>query len=232
MLSEVRSSPRGPHLDLSSLFPEGVFAFLTLRGFNGTDPEDLQGFLNEMGFSVRTVHRVEQVHSGIVVESAMSPCAADALVGSVREEAARVVTADCVPILLASADGSRYAAVHAGWKGTLARIVQGAVRAMDARPSGMTAYIGPAVGPCCYSVDEERHALFASEFPGWLSPSCTSLSLDLQSINARQLAQAGIPLTAIHTEARCTACEVGLCCSYRRDGERAGRMAALIGRSA
>lgn len=231
MLSEVLRSPRGPHLDLSPLFPEGIFAFMTLRGFQGTDPEDLREFLGEMGRPVRTVHRVEQVHSATVVESAMAPCAADALMGTARGEAARVVTADCVPILLASADGSRYAAVHAGWKGTLARIVQAAVRAMDAQPSGMTAYIGPAVGPCCYTVNEGRYALFASEFAGWLETSSPCLSLNLQELNARQLAQAGIPLTAIHTEARCTACEVDLCCSYRRDGDRAGRMAALIGRT-
>ena len=232
MLNEVLRSSRGPHLDLSPLFPEGVFAFLTLRGFNGTDPEDLQGFLGEMGLPVRAVHRVEQVHSATVADTSSAPCAADALVGTVRAEAVRVVTADCVPILLASQDGSRYAAVHAGWKGTLARIVQAAVRAMGADPSGMTAYIGPAVGPCCYAVDEARRALFESEFPGWLSPPGSIPSLNLQAINARQLAQAGVPLTAIHTEARCTACEVDLCCSYRRDGDRAGRMAALIGRMA
>jgi len=232
MLSEVRRSPPGPHLDLSPLFPEGVFAFLTLRGFKGTDPEDLRGFLGEMGLPVRTVHRVEQVHSAIVADTSSAPCAADALVGTARGEAVRVVTADCVPILLASADGSRYAAVHAGWKGTLARIAQSAVRAMGAHPSGLTAYIGPAVGPCCYAVDEARHALFDLEFPGWLETSGPNPSLNLQVINARQLAQEGIPSTAIHTEARCTACEVGLCCSYRRDGDRAGRMAALIGRTA
>lgn len=231
MLSEVLRSPRGPHLDLSPLFPEGIFAFMTLRGFQGTDPEDLREFLGEMGRPVRTVHRVEQVHSATVVDSALAPCAADALVGAARGEAVRVVTADCVPILLASADGSRYAAVHSGWKGTLARIVQAAVRSMGADPSGMTAYIGPAVGPCCYAVDEARHALFESEFPGWLSPSGHRPSLDLQEINARQLVQVGLPLTSIHMEARCTACEVDLCCSYRRDGDRAGRMAALIGRT-
>jgi hypothetical protein len=232
MLSEVRDSARGPYLDLSHLFPEGIFAFVTLRGFKGTDPEDLQGFLGEMGRPVRLVHRVEQVHSGTVVEASSAPCAADALVGAARGEAARVVTADCVPILVASADGSRYAAIHAGWKGTLARIVQSAVRAMDTAPSALTAYVGPAVGPCCYTVDEGRYGLFEAEFPGWLPPTGPSPSLNLQALNALQLAQAGVPLTAIHTEARCTVCEVGLCCSYRRDGDRAGRMAALIGRMA
>ena len=232
MFSEVKHSAQGSYLDLSHLFPQGIFAFLTLRGFTGTDPEDLRGFLGEMDHPVRLVHRVEQVHSGTVVDTSLAPCAADALVASASGEAVRVVTADCVPILLACADGTHYAAVHAGWKGTLARIVQPAVRAMGAPPSTLTAYIGPAVGPCCYAVDKGRHALFESEFPGWLAPAGESLSLDLQTLNARQLLEAGLPPSAIHTEARCTACEVGLCCSYRRDGDRAGRMAALIGRTA
>ena len=232
MLSEVARSARGPYLDLSHLFPEGIFAFLTLRGFTGTAPEDLRDFLGEVGRPISIVHRVEQVHSGIVVGAASAPCAADALVGSAPGEAVRVVTADCVPILLASADGTRYAAVHAGWKGTLLRIVQSAVTAMESQPSALTAYIGPAVGPCCYAVDSGRRALFESEFPGWLAPAEQGSSLDLQTLNTRQLHQAGLPPSAIHTEARCTACEVGLCCSYRRDGDRAGRMAALIGRTA
>lgn len=232
MLSEVRHSVRGPYLDLSHLFPSGIFAFMTLRGFQGTDPEDLREFLNDAGHPVRLVLGVEQVHSGTVVEASLASRAADALVGSAPGEAARVVTADCVPILLASADGSRYAAVHAGWKGTLARIVQSAVRAAGAEPSTLTAYIGPAVGACCYAVDRDRHGLFESEFPGWLAPAGQRPSLNLQTLNARQLLEAGLPSSAVYTEARCTACEVGLCCSYRRDGDRAGRMAALIGRMA
>lgn len=232
MLNEVRHSPRGPYLDVSHLFPEGIFAFLTLRGFAGTDPEEQRDFLDEAGHPVRRVHRVEQVHSGTVVDTSLAPCAADGLVGSAPGEAVRVVTADCVPILLASVEGLHYAAVHAGWKGTLARIVQAAVRAMDAAPTTLTAYIGPAVGPCCYAVDSERHGMFETEFPGWLAPAREGPSLDLQHLNALQLLEAGLLPSAIHTEARCTACEVGLCCSYRRDGDRAGRMAALIGRTA
>jgi polyphenol oxidase len=143
----------------------------------------------------------------------------------------RVVTADCVPILLAAADGSRYAAVHAGWKGTLARIVQAAVSAMECPPASLTAYIGPAVGPCCYGVDRERHELFAREFPGWLPPAGERTALDLQALNAKQLGEAGVSEASLHVEERCTSCDLGLCCSYRRDGERAGRMAALIGRT-
>ncbi len=143
------------------------------------------------------------------------------------------MTADCVPILLANGDGSRYAAVHAGWKGTLARIVEGAAaRVAGGDMRSLTAYVGPAIGPCCYTVDGERFAAFDREFPGWLPPVGSAPTLDLQSINARMLEAAGVPPHSIHVEERCTSCSLGLCCSYRRDGERAGRMASLVGRTA
>jgi len=233
MLSDVRQCPRGSYLDASALFPEGVFAHVTLKGFENVDPEALRSFLRERGQVVHAVHRVDQVHSGTVVSADQSPCPADALVGSAAGEAVRVVTADCVPILLANDSGSRYAAVHAGWKGTLARIVEGAAaRVAGGDMAALTAYVGPAIGPCCYAVDGERFAAFDREFPGWLPPAGSVPTLDLQSINAHMLEAAGVPRDAIHVEERCTACSLGLCCSYRRDGERAGRMASLIGRTA
>ena len=233
MLSDVLHGPQGSYLDLSTLFPEGVFAYVTLKGFENVAPETLREFLRGRGRDVLAVHRVDQVHSAMVVRADQSPCSADALVGSAAGEAVRVVTADCVPILLANADGSRYAAVHAGWKGTLARIVESAAAMVAGRDvSGITAYVGPAIGPCCYTVDGERLAAFDREFPGWLPQGGSAPTLDLQSINARMLERAGVPRDAIHVEERCTACSLGLCCSYRRDGERAGRMASLVGRTA
>lgn len=232
MLSEVRRSRQGPYLDLSGLFPDGVFAYVTLAGFAGVDPGTLASFLWERGQGECAVHRVEQVHSSRVVEAAQSPCEADALVASAPGQAVRVVTADCVPILLSTADGSRVAAVHAGWKGTLARIAQKAVLALgEAEAPGLLAYVGPAVGPCCYTVDAARHRLFSEAFPGWVPEAGESPSLDLQRLNALQLEEAGVSAGAVRVESRCTSCGLGLCCSYRRDGDAAGRMAALIGRT-
>jgi YfiH family protein len=235
VLSEVRRSPFGPFLDLSDLFPEGVFAYLTLAGFAGVDSGTLSAFLSERGRGECAVHRVEQVHSSRVAAEEESPCEADALVAARPGHAVRVVTADCVPILLASEDGTRVAAVHAGWKGTLARIVQKTVQAFGAGAApALRAYVGPSVGPCCYKVGQERRDLFREAFPGWLEEPEEPeepLRLDLQKINALQLLESGLPAEAVRVEARCTACSVGLCCSYRRDGDAAGRMAALIGRT-
>ena len=231
MLNEVHTSPQGPYLDLSRLFPPDVFAYVTLRGFDNVGPHGLARFLAIRGEAGVRVHRVDQVHSARVVGISETPCPADALVSFEAGEAASVVAADCVPVLLARRDGTAVAAVHAGWKGTLARIVEAAVQRL-AGPQGadLVAYLGPSIGPCCYTVDGDRHALFRQAFPRWVGEGGPKPALDLKAINVQLLRAAGVQAAAIFVEDRCTACSDGLCCSYRRDGERAGRMAALIGR--
>ncbi|MEW6757861.1 MAG: polyphenol oxidase family protein [Acidobacteriota bacterium] len=231
MRTAVARSASGPFLDLGPYFPRGVFAYLTLRGDHDVSPEGLSRFLEERGHGEVRVHRADQVHSDRVVRAEEAPCAADALLGDRPGEAVRVVIADCVPILLSTSDGSRVAAVHSGWKGTLARIVERAALALAPEPSCLTAYVGPAVGPCCYGVDEPRHRAFREAFPGWVGEGGAAPSLDLAGLNARMLASLGLRPDNVHVESRCTACEALLCCSYRRDGEGAGRMAAVIGRT-
>lgn len=231
MLSEVRRSSRGGFLDVSHLFPEPLFALVTLAPFGGTSPAELSAFLAEQGLGAIEVHRVDQVHSGRVVEWAEAPCEADALVCSQPGHAVRVVTADCVPILMATSDGARFAAVHAGWKGTLARIAEtAALRTTASRCQDLAAYVGPAIGACCYAVDGARYAAFAEAFPERVDPACRDRRLDLPGLNAAMLSGIGVPLASITMEERCTACGDGLCCSYRRDGDGAGRMAAIIGK--
>lgn len=227
-MTDPLPSPQGPYLDLSEHFPAGVYAYVLLKGNAGVDPETLLAFLRGRGRTVRAVHRVDQVHSARVVESAQAPCEADAVVVREPGEAARVVVADCVPVLLARRDGAA-AAVHAGWKGTLGRIVEGTVDLLGGPP--LRAYIGPAVGPCCYGVDAERHRLFREAFGEAVVGVAQGGDhrLDLRAVNRALLERRGVRPVDILQESRCTACTVALCCSYRRDGERAGRMAAVVG---
>lgn len=228
-MGEPHASPQGPYLDLTDHFPQGIYAYVLLKGNAGVDPETLAAFLRGRGRTVRAVHRVDQVHSARVVECDEAPCEADAVVVRRPGEAARVVVADCVPVLLARRDGSAAAAVHAGWKGTLGRIVEGAAQALGGAP--LRAYLGPAVGPCCYTVDDARHRLFREAFgEGAVGPPGEGARrLDLRGVNRALLRARGLGAVDILEESRCTACTVALCCSYRRDGERAGRMAAVVG---
>jgi hypothetical protein len=79
-----------------------------------------------------------------------------------------IQTADCVPVLVADVRHRAVAAFHAGWRGTLARIVERGIGAMrlryGSRPEDLVAAIGPSIGPCCYSVGEELRFDFESQF--------------------------------------------------------------------
>lgn len=228
----VLQAPSDPHLDLTPHFPPKFFAYLTLRGFPGVDSETLTGFLRARGHGSVEVAAVQQVHSGRVVESAQVPCEADAVVVRGAGKAARVVTADCVPVLLAREDGSACAAVHAGWKGTLAGIALTAAQHLgEGGAYPLAAYVGPAIGPCCYGVPPERREMFHRAYPDYPEEDFGPAGhLDLQALNRRMLLAAGVAPDRIRVESCCTSCSPALCWSYRRDGASAGRMAAVVGR--
>ncbi len=230
MISAPVQSPFGPFFNLTGLFPEGTFAYLLLKGNRGVSPEAIEAFLALRGHGEIRVHKVDQVHSDKVVRAQDAPCEADAIVVTRPGEAARVVTADCVPLLIASPEG-RAAAVHAGWRGTLSMIASRAIGEIGSDPSRLAAYIGPLIGPCCYVVDERRHEAFREAFGEAVPPrqGQEPCRLDLSALNASLLIKGGLAPGRIFREERCTSCAVELCCSYRRDGDRAGRMAAVIG---
>ena len=79
-----------------------------------------------------------------------------------------IQTADCVPVLVADVRHRAVAAFHAGWRGTLARIVQRGIGTMrlryGSRPQDLLAVVGPSIGPCCYAVGEEVRYEFESQF--------------------------------------------------------------------
>lgn len=172
---------------------------------------------------------VRQVHSARVVEAAPGPCGdGDALVARRCGLALRVVTADCVPVLLASRDG--IAAVHAGWRGLAAGIVGAAARALDASTS-VRAIIGPAIGACCYQVGRdvaEQVASRAGSDDVIVERGEGRPHLDLARAARHELARAGVE--EIVTIAACTRCSPARLWSYRRDGARAGRNVALVWR--
>jgi hypothetical protein len=92
----------------------------------------------------------------------------DALITNRRDVLLAILTADCVPVLVADTRRRVVAAFHAGWRGTLARIVERGIGTMrlqfGSRPRDLIAAIGPGIGPCCYSVGEEVRFDFESQF--------------------------------------------------------------------
>src|SRR5512133_3875519 len=155
--------------------------------------------------------RVRQVHGARVVTAA-APCApgdeADAVVSRTAGVAAGVAVADCVPVLIADPASGAVAAVHAGWRGTVARAVAAAVEALSsgggAHPRDLLAAIGPSIGPCCYEVSPELAARFEETFgAGVVDRRRPAPRLDLWESNARALREAGLLPERIDRLARC-----------------------------
>jgi YfiH family protein len=179
--------------------------------------------------------RVRQVHGARAVRLD-APCApgvdADAVVSRTPGVAACVSVADCVPILLADPESGAVAAVHAGWRGTIAGVAAEAVRALAAEvsapPGRLLAAIGPAIGPCCYEVSPDLAARFAAELGPEVVRAGPTPSLDLWGANGVVLRAAGVLPERIEILRRCTSCERDWFFSHRRDAGRTGRQAAFI----
>lgn len=138
-----------------------------------------------------------------------------------------VLTADCLPVLLCDRNGTRVAAVHAGWRGLHDGVIAAAVRALACPPAGLLAWIGPGIGTDAYVVGGELRRDFLALDPGnaaCFEQRADGWHADLAGLAARQLASAGV--TAIGCSNLCTFHDERFY-SYRRD-DVTGRFASLV----
>jgi YfiH family protein len=194
------------------------------------------------GFGLRTspplpgVRRPVQVHGALVVRAeADGPLGeADAALATRAGVAVGVVTADCVPILIAG--GGAVAAVHAGWRGLAHGVIPRAVEALAEHVGGapLLAAVGPSIGACCYEVDEPVLAPLAARFGAALDGALTPARpghalLDLRALARTALLDAGLPAARVGAPAGlCTRCDATRFHSFRRDGPAAGRLLSWI----
>lgn len=176
-----------------------------------------------------------QIHSdrSVWVSSSQEDAGeADALITDRAGLLLGVRTADCLPILILAEQPRLVAAVHAGWRGTVAEIAAKTVaRLVDdfgADRSRIQASIGPGIGICCYEVGPEVATRFRSMCPE-RDDLDRKTRIDLLEANRRQLIAAGLAPDRIHTGAPCTSCASGEFHSYRRNPREAGRMLSVIG---
>ena len=148
--------------------------------------------------------------------------------------AVAVKTADCLPILMVEPRLGVVAAIHAGWRGTVARVAEKAVErllVLGGRIENLVVAFGPNMASSCYEVEGEVAGSFEKEFPGW--PLLTRKNdqkwlLDVAGVNLRQLSELGLSSTKIDRIDLCTHCRTDLFHSHRRDGAKAGRMVNFI----
>lgn len=164
----------------------------------------------------------------------------DALMTDLSGVLLGVKTADCVPVILGDARTGACAAVHAGWRGTLAGIVRHALARMNeefgTKPEDVRAAIGPAALGCCYEVGAEVIEAFRAEVTNadaLFTPTSEGHALvDLHRANLEQLTGSGVAPERVHALPLCTMCRPEDFFSYRRDRKlqgRTGRLLSVIG---
>ncbi len=223
--------------------------------------ENRRRFQSALGAADLALVALKQFHSDVIHVFDAPPaesCRGDASATGKPGLLLGVQTADCVPILLVDPATRTVAAVHAGWRGTLQRIVSKTIGRMQmefgTKPADLLAGLGPSIGGCCYEVGTEVASAFHAQFPNasewfdqlrtgdepnplqWLNmqppghqPPPKGVLLDLRKANRAQLLEAGFRDKNIFTSDLCTACRRDLLFSYRKEGALSGRLLSVIG---
>ncbi|MFQ5719929.1 MAG: peptidoglycan editing factor PgeF [Acidobacteriota bacterium] len=183
--------------------------------------------------------RLRQVHGDVVhTVTGSGPTTrplprADGCVTAIAGVVLVVATADCVPILLADRRAGVIGAAHMGWRGALAGIVDATVLAMaglGAKPSRLTAAVGPAIGRCCFEVGAEVAGPFSGLAETLVDRTGHHPHVDLPAAAAHLLRRAGLAADAIHDTGICTHCHADRFWSHRAPGPRCGRLLSGIAR--
>jgi YfiH family protein len=236
-----------------SLMPENS---LNLAGFNEDEAENIlenrrrflklfpgswsiAGCWQVHGSDVRVVNLTSEAKPA--ENSTGDTVYCDAIISHAEHVLAGVKTADCVPILIGDPVRGAFAAVHAGWRGTLAGIVGYAVDRLSneyqSRRQDLRVAIGPSAGFCCYEVGSDVIDGFKARFPAGdslFSPTKPGhAQIDLLKANRDQLMAVGVLDERIHTAPLCTMCRTDLFFSYRQEKKlrgKVGRLMSVIGR--
>lgn len=234
--------------------PPGIVAGTTLRfgpgrseppfdRFNlglrcGDDPATVQTNRRSLQRSValpQAPRWLQQVHGCTVVRFGLdaegAEPEADAAVARAGDAVLAVLTADCLPVLFCSDDGTELGAAHAGWRGLVSGVLEATVAAMHTLPEHLLAWLGPAAGPDAYEVDDALRTVFIAADPACASAFRATRPghwyLDMYAVARQRLAMAGVH--RVYGGDHCTISEPDLFFSHRRDA-RTGRMASLIWR--
>ena len=173
---------------------------------------------------LRQVHGVD-----VAVEPGFDEPEADAAITATPGTVLAILTADCLPVVLASKTGDDIGAAHAGWRGLCAGVLEATVGAMHTPAQQLIAWLGPAAGPQAYEIGEDVFAAFVQRDPAaaaaFVATRPGHWMVDLYAL-ARQRLQA-VGVTAVFGGDHCTISDPAQFFSHRRD-QRGGRIATLV----
>jgi YfiH family protein len=218
------------------------FASLNLSAHVGDDPAYVDENLNRLHHAL-ALDRASTVDASQAQAEQVAPVTArergsrikgvDGLITDTRGVNLMLRFADCVPILLYDPAHHAIGLAHAGWRGTVKKVLTNTVIAMherfETRPGDLVASIGPSIGPCCYEIGEDVRAKMEAAYGGddeLVVIRNGSMFLDLWQANAVQLRTLGV--RDIHIAGVCTADHTNDFFSWRGENARTGRFAALI----
>jgi YfiH family protein len=203
--------------------PSNIVAGTILRDSDYELPTEPQ-WLNQ-------VHGDRVVHAGSA-DFDEGPPDADAIFGDKAGDICVVATADCLPVLLCSMDGVEIAAVHAGWRGLSAGVIEATIAAMSSRPDNLIVWFGPAISQSAYEVGDEVRERFGPwgrpDSPNFTANERGRWQADLVGLATARLRQSG--LSAVYGGGLCTYADEARFYSFRRDGST-GRLLSFIHRS-
>lgn len=213
---------------------KGPYASCNLAGHVGDDPQAVaqnRAWVQQRLGLPQEPCWLEQVHGNLVLPASAwrSGVQADGLVSHSPGQVLAILTADCLPVLLCHKEGHAIAALHAGWRGLAAGIIERGIAALGCAPDELMAWVGPGIGPRHYRVGEEVAKQLSQALPSFreaLQPCGEGSYLaDLAQMAHLALQACGVGLVVM--SGRCTMQDASRWFSHRRDGVT-GRMAALI----
>lgn len=214
--------------------PSHIQAFTTTRHSLSPDVTRPDQDTNlEMRFSLPSSPVwLNQTHSATAIEALPEhlKLTADASYTNQLNRVCVVLTADCLPILLCNASATKVAAIHAGWRGLAAGIIENTIAQIGDPHEQWMAWLGPAIGPHCFEVGNDVWQAFVSHHPiaatAFKPKSHDKWLANLYHLAKQRLQALGI--TNIYGGEYCTYTQQDLFYSYRRDQGKTGRMATMI----
>ncbi len=183
---------------------------------------------------------LKQVHSNKVINidqfSDTTLPEADASITTVANRVCIVTTADCLPVLICHRDGTKAAAIHAGWRGLANGIIENTIRELNESGEQLLVWLGPAIGPTCFEVSEDVVTAFVDHDPkaqaAFIPKEATPGKWlgNLYLLATQRLQTLGV--SNVYGGNHCTYSDEKNFYSYRRDQGITGRMATLIWLSA
>ena len=173
---------------------------------------------------------LDQCHSNICVNvDEKCSLTADASISQLPGVMCAVLTADCLPVFLSRKNGSAVGIVHVGWRGLVGGVIESTIEMLNSEKGELLAHLGPGISQSAFEVGAEVREVFVaknSEFESAFIQSNDKYKLDLYGAATVVLERCGVQ--SITGGTHCTYFEKKRYFSYRRDGERSGRMAHLI----